>query len=222
MKKIILLGAFIILCSGGCDNPEKADKEDIMEKFMHVVQSKKDPQHQDEALFKTAIYNLKLKKYFSAKKYLKEHYNLYPDSSHRDKVVHYLAMIETISGDELYAKGEWQDALVYYEEAFNIDLLNLEIVEKIQQCKLKIKKDRIRKIIISGDLNYEMGRLSDASVAYNKAVKLDPDNIFVKEKRDFTQREMQFEKEFEQKQEEFKRFHIERGFTRVDGVWVEK
>ena len=222
MKKIILLGAFIILCSGGCDNAEKAEKEDIMEKFMHVVQSKKNPQHQDEALFKTAIYNLKLKKYFSAKKYLKEHYNLYPDSSHRDKVVHYLAMIETISGDELYAKGEWQDALVYYEEAFNIDLLNLEIVEKIQQCKLEINKDHARKLIISGDLDYEMGRLSDALVAYYKAAKLDSDNTFLKEKLAYARREIHSKKELKQKQEEFKRFHTERGFTRVDGVWVEK
>jgi len=183
---------------------------------------KKIPKNQDEPLLKTAIYNLKLKKYFSAKKYLKEHQDLYPDSPHKNEVVHYLAMIEIIKGDELYDRGEWQSALGYYEEAFNIDLLNLEIVEKIQQCKLKIKKDHIRKIIISGDLKYEMGNLSEASAAYSKAAELDPDNIFVREKRDFTQREMHSEKEFQQKQEEFKRFHIERGFTRVDGAWVKK
>jgi len=116
MKKIILLVAFIILCSSGCGNP-KSGNEDIVEKAIHFMQIKKDFKYQDESLFKLAEYNFKLKKYFSAEKYLKEHYDLYPFSPHRDKVEYYFARIKTMEGDEIYAMGEWQRALSYYEEA---------------------------------------------------------------------------------------------------------
>jgi len=227
-----------MLCLSGCGNPKRGDdtdetykdvvkqskegSEDIVEKFIRVVQFKQNSQDKDESLFKVAEYNLTLKKYFIAKKFLREHYDLYPESSHRDQVIYYLAKIEIMRGDELYAKDEWQRALRHYEEAFRIDLLNVEIVEKIQQCELKINKDDAQKLTILGDLDYEMGRLSDASVAYYKAAELDPDNMFVKEKINLARREMNSQKDFKQIQEEFEKFHIERGFTRVDGVWIEK
>jgi len=178
-------------------------------KFKHIVEMYPESKYADEALFRVGEHYFKIEEYYNAGEALKKYFQLYPESSFKNRVTNYLRKLYgrriLDRAYDYYEQEKWYEALNAYKEALDLYPKEASINERITLCKERIGDLLLKK---ASNLYKEKDWVAALS-AYTDAAEYVSEPNFITEKINECQEIIDFEKQ-----------QAERGLVKYEDRWV--